>query len=221
MKISIHSLFIVIFSLFYISSPAQNKTISGSVKNIRYFDESNAEISKEKFMELRNSMEYLDVPGDSANHKRLVYRYVEGKIRHVERVYQMIDSISAHSTNANKPVVIIYYPGIDDCNKKMQQRRVPKNDFLKNELDKIDPEINLLRIYKDDSGLKRSMKKQEWHRDPDRFFEMNFFPHHYPCGSFVVIAPNGRYFAYLGEYPYEYITEATKMLTSNHKKTTR
>ncbi len=212
MKFYIHTFFIFTLSVFFFDATAQNSGSTNSDKEYRYFDESNFEISKEKFMELRHSLEYLDVPGDSANHKRLVYRYVEGKIWHIERVYQMIDSISDQSINFQKPVVTIYYPGIDDCNKGMRAKRVPKKDFLKNELDKIDPEINLLRIYKDDSGLKRSLKKREWHRDPDQFFEKNFFPDHYPCGSFVIIAPDGRYFAYLGEYPFEYITEAAKIL---------
>jgi hypothetical protein len=212
MKFYIRSLFLFMLFLSFLDSTAQSSPSSGSENNDRYFDESNTEISKEKFIELRNSMEYLDVPGDSANHKRLVYRYVEGKILHVERVYQMIDSLAAHRINYNKAVVTIYYPGIDECNKKMQHRRVPKKDLLRDELDNIDPEINLLRIYKNDMGLKKSIKKKEWHQDPNQFFEKNFFPHHYPCGSFVVFAPDGRYFAYLGEYPFEYITEATRML---------
>ncbi len=185
-----------------------------SQETVRYFDETNMEISEEKYMEQLGSRDYLEVPGDSSNYKRLVYRYAEGNLVHIEKVYKTLDSLSIYSLNFDKPIVCIYYPGRDKCNSSGTKSN-SKKDVLRNELEKIDEQINLVRIYKDDTGLNLKKKKQEWIQDPGLFFEKNFFNYHYPCGSFVVIAPSGKYFAYLGEYPLVYILESTRLLLEN------
>ena len=48
--------------------------------DIRYFDEHNNPVSKETFYEKRNTNQYLDVPGDSAHHKKLLWRIQSGHV---------------------------------------------------------------------------------------------------------------------------------------------
>lgn len=46
---------------------------SSKIRN-KYFDENNVEISKSKFYQIRSTSKLLDIPGDSANHKKLTLR---------------------------------------------------------------------------------------------------------------------------------------------------
>lgn len=42
--------------------------------------------------------------------------------------------------------------------------------------------------------------------------ERTFFPYHYPCGSYVVIAPDGTYRGYLAEGHGDQILEDVEIL---------
>jgi len=55
-------------------------------------------------------------------------------------------------------------------------------------------------LYKDNSGLEKYNKVIKWYKDPNELTEKLFFKHHYPCSSFVVIAPNGDFISYFGEF---------------------
>jgi hypothetical protein len=72
--------------------------------------------------------------------------------------------------------------------------------------------VTPLYIYKNPHGLEKYQGIQQWGADPDGLFEKQFFPFHYPCGSFVVISPKGKYRGILGEYPISQIDVALKKL---------
>ena len=71
--------------------------------------------------------------------------------------------------------------------------------------------IYLCRYLED---VKEYNGKVLWHEDPSDIVKRMFFQYHYPCESFVVIAPSGAYISFLGEYPIEYVIDAIDALAS-------
>src|SRR5690606_39969676 len=64
---------ILFLCLFGLKSYAQQK-------NMRYFDETNKEISEEEFREKRKTNVVLDIPGDSLHHRKLTNRLDAGEV---------------------------------------------------------------------------------------------------------------------------------------------
>ena len=109
--------------------------------------------------------------------------------------------------DTTKPIVIIYYPGMDSCNLSGHYdkdfAKIRKDDFelRLNNLANVEP----IYIYKDNKGLKDKYGYEKWNKDPENVVEQLFFRYHYPCQSFVVISKNGKYRSYFGEYGADYL----------------
>lgn len=118
---------------------------------------------------------------------------------HVE-IINYLNKISERKTDSTKIIIINYHPGKDKCNSAADK------SYLNNLYIDYTEEINLREnvsqyfIYKDVAGTKFYDKKIQWHYDKDKIIENNFFPQHYPCGSYLIIYPNGKYFIQRGEY---------------------
>ena len=178
-----------------------------NVSSVKYFDEYNAEINKSKFYRRRATNKVLDIQLDSFNYK-LIKREERG---FVDR--NIIDSIISTKLNisidSQKAIVIIYYPGKDECN----SGGIKNEMWIKNWYNQLVDNVTMMIgdkpifIFKDDVGLEAIDTIVTWHKDPDRFIENRFFKYHYPCKSFVVIANNGNYESYFGEFPLEYVFE--------------
>ncbi|PJX25159.1 hypothetical protein CAP47_02355 [Psychroflexus sp. S27] len=87
-----------------------------SCSSSRFFDENNTEISKSKFKEQISTYKYLEIPGDSVNHKKLIKREVRGKINNREELQTLLENATHRKIDSNKPIVVIYYPRKDKCN---------------------------------------------------------------------------------------------------------
>ena len=181
-----------------------------------FFDSEYNQITEEAFEAQLESRAFLEIPGKSDNERQLVARENHGKIVNVAIIYDLLDKNIVEDINRTKPVVIIYYPGKDENNSggandklSLRQRR---NQLWKG-LDEI-AGIKPIYLYKDNDGLKKYRKIITWYPDPESFFENNFFNHHYPGYSFVVISPEGEYISYFGEFPKEFVWEATQQLSS-------
>lgn len=180
----------------------------------RYFDENNVEISKTKFNQIRSTNKFLEIPGDSINHKKLTLREKRGKINDRKSLELLLKENTNIQLDSYKPIVIIYYPGKDRCNASgttdkewIKSWYVQLEDGL-NQIAQIKP----LYIFKDNDGLEKYNGILRWHKDPDRTIERLFFEYHYPCSSFVVISKNGDYISYFGEFGKEYVWEATQAM---------
>ena len=67
-------------------------------------------------------------------------------------------------------------------------------------------------LYASPQGLDKYKDVIDWFPDPGHLIQNTFFKHHYPCGSYVIINPNGDYYAYYGEYALDdVIVNARKM----------
>jgi len=181
---------------------------------IKYFDENNAEISKSKFNRIRSTNKLLDIPGDSANHKKLTLREKRGKINDRNSLELLLENATNRELDSKKPIVIIYYPGKDPCNSS----ETTNKEWIANWHEQLEEGLNQvakikpLYIYKDNDGLEKYHGILNWNSDPKGTVERLFFEHHYPCKSFVVISKDGDYISYFGEFGKEYVREATQLM---------
>lgn len=180
----------------------------------KYFDENNVKISKSKFNRIRSTNKLLDIPGDSANHKKLTLREKRGKITNRALLESLLEKETNQELDSNKPIVIIYYPGKDLCNSSSSATK----ESIKIWFGQLEDGINQVAqtkpiyIYKDNNGLQKYDGVLTWHKDPERTVEKLFFKYHYPCSSFVVISKDGNYISYFGEFGKEYVWEATQLM---------
>ena len=57
-----------------------------------------------------------------------------------------------------------------------------------------------------------------WHKDPEAIIQKTFFKHHYPCGSFVIINPDGKYASYFGEYSQRDVWDVLRALMNTNQE---
>lgn len=212
---------IALIFLFNGCLEAQNSMVNPGEKGeassqpIKYFDAHNRQISKSEFDKKLSTRDYFRIPGDSINHQKLIFREETGQIQNVERLYELVKQTINKKIDVSKPLVVIYYPGKDRCNSGGTATKTTTTIWYRDlewglkRIAKVKP----IYIYKSDEGLERYRGIKTWRKDPENTFEQLFFEHKYPCGSFVVISKTGEYISYFGEYPMEFVWEATKILT--------
>lgn len=187
-----------------------------SADKTRYFDVHHVEIGKNKFNRLLSTNKYLEIQGDSAAIKKLVERENRGKINDRALLESLLEKQIREELDSAKPIVIIFYPGKDPCNSSGSASIQSRIGWYK-ELDKGVQQIAQVKpiyIYKDKDGLEKYEGLLTWNKDPQGAIERLFFLYHYPCSSFVVISKEGNYISYFGEFPKEYVWEATQVLNN-------
>ncbi|SHJ26245.1 hypothetical protein SAMN04488096_1251, partial [Mesonia phycicola] len=186
-----------------------------SKNNYKYFDENNSEISKSKFDRIRSTNKFLDIPGDSTNHKKLTLRENRGKITNRPTLELLLEKQSNREIDSTKPIIILYYPGKDPCNSSgTATKESLKNWFgqLEDGIEQI-AETEPIYIYKDYEGLEKYDGVMTWYKDPEATIERLFFKNHYPCSSFVVISKEGDYISYFGEFAKDYVWKAAEIMS--------
>jgi len=208
MKRNLFLLFIGI--LISLSSSSQTRK-----KKTKYFDVNYVEISKSKFRKIRATNRLLDIPGDSAHHRKLSLREKRGKVNDRASLELLLENEINKELDSTKPLVIIFHPGKDACNSSSsasKERRKYWFDVLEDgvyQLAKTKP----IYIYKEKEGLEKYHGILTWHKDPDQTIERLFFEHHYPCSSFVVISKDGDYISFFGEFGKKYLWGAIDYIT--------
>ena len=188
---------------------------SSSKSDYTYLDVNNNEISKSKFEGNRRTNQYLEIQNDSLKQKKLIERTKTGKIENLDIYRSLISNKSEKEIDASKPIVVIYHPGKDACNSSGNNSpEVLRNwyETLENGVQQLDANTPVY-IYKDKEGLENFDGIINWYKDPDGLTEKLFFKHHYPCKSFVVLAPSGDYLAYYGEFSKEYLWNAINLIS--------
>lgn len=180
---------------------------------IVYKDELGREIGKEYFEKQILEGPYFGIPGLSPTEKILVHRMPAGKLADSRIFFEKTENLKAFEEG--KSLVIIYYPGPDECNSNGQ--RTPGTYYIKNHkaLLRWTEKYNAAApqyIYAASAGLDLSHPELDWKEDPGSIFLQNFFRFPYPCQSFVVIHPDGRYRGILGEFPLDQIQVALKKI---------
>lgn len=177
-----------------------------------YFNESGKRIVYTEYEDKILNGPYFGVPGEIEGDMKLVHRMPVGVVD-AKLIYQKLGLVEEYA--AGKPLIVIYYPGKDECNSSGSGN---SPEFLEKNVKSVaryaekHRALSPLYLYKNPHGLEKYRGIQEWSADPDQLFEKQFFPFHYPCGSFVVISPKGNYRAILGDYPISQIDVALKKL---------
>lgn len=216
MKVAaIMALFIMQVCLFSVSLSAQ--------KPVKYYDAAGKELSRNKFNRIESTRDYLRVIVDSsANAHQLVWREEWGVLPSAEDFYSKLETATGKTIDRNYYLLVMYYPGQDPCNAVGSispsydnahiDRLKERTGELSRNLQKNAP-TQMVYIYKNQTGLRKLFEEyMDYVQDPDALIERTFFKYHYPCGSYVVIRPDGAYGSYFGEYAYEDILERAKAL---------
>lgn len=192
----------------------QTNTEAQQNKAIRFFDVNNVEISESKFIEIRSTNGVLDIQGDSLHHKKLTHREQRGKLSNKSVLFAFLESEFNQQLDSTKPLVIIYYPGLDPCNESGHTNKNQRKLWFK-ELEagifKI-AQVKPFYVYKSFEGLEKFKGELTWYPDPLHTIERLFFKYHYPCSSFVVISKDGDYISYFGEFSKEFVWKATQIM---------
>lgn len=181
---------------------------------MKYFNVDHKEISKNRFDKLRATHKFLDVPGDTIGHIKLVERVENGKIEHRKTLQAALEKELKMKLDADKPLVKVYYPGKDPCNSSgtNDKKRIKDwHDDLHQGLEEI-AQVKPIYIYKKKEGLEKYKGILEYYKDPDARVENLFFKYHYPCRSFVVISKDGDYVSYFGEFGKKHLWNAVQIL---------
>lgn len=178
-----------------------------------YRNEMGGLITQEEFEEKITNGPYFGVPGSVSNEKLLIHRMPFGHVE-PDLFYKVLGMEEA--LKEGKSLVVIFYPGKDECNSTGSQANDishfrKSHEYLINATAKKDA-AEPIYLYKNPHGLEKYKGIMEWIPDPDATFEKNFFKYPYPCRSFVVIHPSGEYRAIFGEFPDSQITQALKIL---------
>ncbi|WP_232758866.1 hypothetical protein [Flavobacterium sp. ALD4] len=92
-------------------SYSQNQNSEKNV--IKYFDQNYNPLTQKEFENIRRTNKFLDIQGDSINHKVLLVREEQGTIQNKEILDLLLSSATNNKIDSSKPIVIIYYPGKD------------------------------------------------------------------------------------------------------------
>lgn len=182
----------------------------------RYRDEMGRSVSKEEFQNKILNEPYFGIPSEDPEVMMLIYRMPFGKVD-PKVFYEKLGKTD--ELEAGKSLIVIYYPGKDECNSTGDHADDPKyfqkthDYFLKTAEKRNAAEPSY--IFKNPHGLEKYQGIITWEPDPEGVFEMEFFKFSYPCRSFVVIHPTGEYRSILGEFPNSQIDQALKILNKN------
>ena len=180
---------------------AQEKTVT------RYFSIDSIEVSYEKFSKLldsdKNMLAYFKNQNDTMFVK-LVDRITVGHISPLQ-VSQILAYFGnqKQSVDIKLPTVFQYFQGDDPCSRSAfgglitswDNRDIELKTYLKKKY-----KINFLNIKSNLSSIEnRTNLPENWINDKYSMLK-KFFPFHYPCGSFIILKPDGEYYVNYGEY---------------------
>lgn len=177
-----------------------------------YFNEFGRKITKMDYEEKILNGPYFGVPGANEGDMQLVHRMPEG-VTDSKLFYEKLGLLEAY--RSGKPLVVIYYPGKDECNSTgdaVNPKVLANNHKAVLRYAEKHGTAPPLYIYENPHGLEKYEGILSWIPDPDGIFKEKFFKFPYPCKSFVVISPKGNYRAIFGEFPISQIDVALKKL---------
>ena len=193
-------------------------TISAQKKKVYYQDENGNNIDSQAYSKDKNDPAYfhLKFDLDSARVFVKVTRKHSGTMNldSLNLIKKDLEKVSNASIDPAHIIVIDYYPGKDKCNSSgttdTELIQNEQNDYLK-KLHRLAP-VSQFFIYNEKEGLERFGGTERWKADAQHRIKNAFFKWHYPCGSVVVIHPDGRYISYYGEYSTAQVLDYVKEL---------
>ncbi|MDD3004802.1 hypothetical protein [Flavobacterium sp.] len=188
--------------------------LNAQIKPENFYNSNFEKITKTEFEKLSKQPNYrinqYDLNDQIAN---ILYQpKTKGKLT-VEEFAQLKQYLEKIEPYKNDFIIIIYFPGKDECNQKKSNSRwnIFDKDFIETANKLVNS--NILWIYKDEEDLKYYYpKKINWIKDNDKTIENLFFKMHYPCFSSATIDNEGNFISNLGEFGKQFVIEDVKEL---------
>jgi len=186
--------------LFYIFLAYQ------SISAQTYYDLGHNKIDKSTFQNELLNRKIKAVKNDSLNTFKLIKldeRREIGSLSDTANLFNELNGKLNLNFDPTKPLIIFYYPGMDECTKNSMATRKSKLQWDAELLKKIKKitDVNILRLYKNKESIK-TLKDYDWKKDPNVLIENLFFNYHYNCGSFVVLSKE-KYASFFSEYSHD------------------
>ena len=193
---------------------AKEKASYKNVKRLIYFDTENKMIKRSLFKKRLSKHAFFQIPGDSLHHRKLIERQYHGQLTNYDNFIHLLQTDLGITVDTSKPLIIIYYPGKDRCNSSSyatkESRKLWHSQMIEGLSQLKVPKP--IYIYHKDTKIERKFNFLNWYKDPQGIVERLFFPYHFPCGSFVGVSKNGRYFSVYGEYGKAAVWKTAKYL---------
>jgi hypothetical protein len=179
---------------------------SCSSLNTKYFDDNYNEISKSKFKKLHSSRLYILIPGNEANHKRLIPRKETGKINRADSLDRILEEELNLEIDSNKPIVIVHFGNAQCSNSSsyfISDFQLKFNAF--NFIRKFDEvvyettQVKPIYFYKNKSCLEKYKDFTSMNQDPDLLLEKLFLKYGTPYMSYIMISTKGNYSVQIAE----------------------
>lgn len=197
--------------LFFLFAFTASNAIHAQRSKKVFLNQDNEVILRGKYKKLlvKANGKLLDIcitDTDTLKVRKLFWREHQGKL-HTIALSQLKEYLM-ETSGKNIPdadyIVVNYYPGKDSCNAPFFEKTELKSylSSLQAYEEAILSLKNVSRFYFTNRQKPNPFEKTEITVYPDgsNIFKNMFFPYAFPCGSFVVIHPDGRYIKYYGEY---------------------
>jgi hypothetical protein len=190
---------------YYIFFLSLTPLIIFSQKKNYYFDINSNRITQNEYKKINdNPVEYLKVKvvSDTAKIYTIEKRELMGSLNNdsYDELFLYLNSISEKKVDSSKTIIINYYPGFDKCNQTSGKDYVNNLQiFFLNQINS-NGKVEYYFICKSFEGIEFYDQSIKRLMDKDRYIELTFFPNHYPCGSYLIVYPDKKYYIYKGEY---------------------
>lgn len=192
------------------------KPFSGK-KIDRYFDENEREISKKEFKKhdgWQAGFSKFEFETDSCTLHIIDRNPARGKIgpATMTEIRALLSLQTQAPIDTSKVLVIQFSPGLDPCSDYEFKPLVKANYKAFNKKIARLEGVSSFYFHKKGADMSRDEKYANWLPDETQILRRTFFWYDYPCGSYVVIAPNGDFYVQKGEYEIHGIFEAINLV---------
>ena len=187
-----------------------------SAQDIKFYDVDGRELNRETFLKKTiDTRQYLGISFQDGRTtiSKLIRREKIGKLTtdSTKLVYNVLEQSTGSQLNG-KLLTLNYHPGPDPCNSTGTFDKGFLREKFNTYLKRVRSISAQFFIYSNSQGLERYEGIIDWLPDPGHLIQNTFFKHHYPCGSYVIINPNGDYYAYYGEYSLDHVIKNARKM---------
>lgn len=195
--------------IFFISLNAQ-------IKPDKYYNDQFIEISKEDYDKQKGAVKKVF---DLKDQKAYFFYFPKTRGKLSSEDFNLLKStLNEMGGYEEGTAIIIYYPGVDPCNKNT---RLTTWNIFEKKIRKTMKEAaddNVYWVFHNDEDIKYyHPKKVKWQPDKDKVLQKLFFKVHYPCFSSAVIDKEGNYILNLGEFGKHEMAKDLEEISSKNK----
>ncbi len=188
-------------------------------QEIHFFDVQGNRITKEQFEKQRDIEVNLGLSFQKGKitETRLVPRFQTGIIKEETRntILLNLQEEIGQVVSKTELLIITYHQGKDRCNSSGGSTYLWE---MKKTISQRRRQIKILGLtseyylYASPEGIRSFYSLMDWQPDKGLLVEKTFFKYKYPCKSFVLIKPNGEYYAYFGEFSRDHMINQAKAM---------